>query len=204
VAETLLWSDEPARDRRVITVVANALRAGEVVGGPGDTVYGLLALPSVPRGRDALAAIKGRDTQFLLLVASTKAARALTGPAAEGVWEKLDRVWPGPVTVILPAPTPPGTVALRVPRHAFLTPLLEVLGEPVISTSANRAGAPPARDAETLRTWLGDRLAWIVDGGVSQVAEPSTLVDLVGDSPRVLRAGAGDAGPLLDRGHPPP
>ena len=122
---------------------------------------------------------------------------------SEAQWTRLRRVWPGPVTVILPtAPNMPGAqsggIALRMPRSRFLRDLLRAVGEPLFSTSANRAGAPVPLVADDVAAALGADIALILDGGAADSREPSTIVDWTAATAKLVRSGRGDAGPLLD------
>jgi tRNA A37 threonylcarbamoyladenosine synthetase subunit TsaC/SUA5/YrdC len=89
-----------------------------------------------------------------------------------------------------------------MPKARLLLEILEEIGEPLISTSANRAGLPaPMSAEEVLGAFARENVPLLLDGGIATSPEPSTLVDLTGTHPRVLRQGQGDARPLLD---PPP
>jgi L-threonylcarbamoyladenylate synthase len=175
------------------------------VAGPSDTVYGFLALASHPGAGLALARLKSRSGPFLLLVDGWAQARALTRGVGEDTWFRLSRVWPGPITVVLPAAAGfqaegMETIALRMPESPFLRAILREVGEPLFSTSANRAGRPAPVTAEEVLLEFSELPILVLDGGPSPSREPSTLVDLAGIEPRVLRAGAGDPAPLLDPG----
>lgn len=196
-------------DPDLVERVARMLQEGQVVAAPSDTVYGLLALPRSERARGKLADLKGRPGPFLVLVANWEQARSWTRGVGDAVWERLEKVWPGPVTAVLPtAADMPGSenggIALRMPDSLFLTRLLEAVGEPLFSTSANPPGeSAPTEASEVARLFL-DRVPLVLDGGRAASSEPSTLVDLTGDAPRVIRPGRGDPRPLLDPTPPPP
>jgi L-threonylcarbamoyladenylate synthase len=182
--------------------VAELLQAGEVVAAPSDTVYGFLALPSSGKARSALVRLKGRSENFLLLVGSWEDVRSWTQDVPEETMGRLRRVWPGPVTAVLPARTgrpaaTRGTLGLRMPDSVFLRALLERVGEPLLSTSANRPGLPAPTRAEEVEVEFPE-VPLVLDGGPSVSALPSTVVDLTVSPPRVLRRGRGDVEPLLD------
>ena len=172
-----------------------AIRAGEVVVVPTDTVYGLAADPSNPVAVERIYAIKGRPPglELNLLAASVAqldglvemdaVARALAGA-----------FWPGPLSMVCPMgsrrlviPRGGGTLMVRVPAHDLLRGLLAVTG-PVASTSANRHGAPPATTAPAAELSLGGDVAGVVEGGPS-VGMASTIIDLSSRPPRLLREG---------------
>jgi L-threonylcarbamoyladenylate synthase len=195
-------------DPQVIEQAARVLQDGEIVAAPSDTVYGLLGLS---RSRDALvrlAALKERPGPFIVLVAGWEEARSWTRGVPASTWERLRRVWPGPLTAILPTdPGMPGTaegrVGLRMPRSPLLEALLAAVGEPLFSTSANRRGSSPASTVAEVLDQFPQGLALVLDGGPAQETMTSTVVDLCVSPPRILRPGLGDAGPLLDPAPPP-
>ncbi|MBA3471022.1 MAG: threonylcarbamoyl-AMP synthase [Herpetosiphonaceae bacterium] len=176
------------------------LRAGAIIAFPTDTVYGVggnaldgaailqvfaakQRLPSVP------LPILLADVADLALVAAHVPALAYAIAAAH---------WPGALTLVLPAAAhlPPEllagnrTVAVRIPDHAALRQLIRDLGAPLAGTSANRHGQPAPSSAAGVEAQLGGRVPLILDGGPSGADQPSTILDLSGASPRVLREGA--------------
>jgi len=192
---------DPAAER-----TAEVLDRGLLVAGPSDTVYGLLARADSDAAWDRLRAVKGREGKFLALVRDVEQAREVAAVSGD-VADRLDRVWPGPVTVILPTSGAwsdrfGATVALRSPRDDYLQGVLRRVGAPLLSTSANLPGEPPPVSANGLAPVL-PHVALVVDGGPAAAALPSTIVDLTGRLPRLVRAGSGDARPLLDPGGPP-
>ncbi len=172
-----------------------AIRAGQVVVVPTDTVYGLAGDPSNPAAVERIYVIKGRPpglelnllaasiTQLDGLVEMDPAARALAGA-----------FWPGPLSMVCPVgrrrlaiPRSGGTLMVRVPGHDLLRGLLAATG-PIASTSANRHGAPPAATAPAAELALGGDVAGVVDGGPSN-GMASTIIDLSSTPPRLLREG---------------
>ena len=194
----ILRVDPDRPDPEVVARAVALLEEGEVIAGPSDTVYGFLARPSRSKAVETLRRLKGRDGPFIHLVSSLDGARSLAGPVPEAVWERIARVWPGPVTVVLPARSG-GTLALRMPNLMLLVHIVSQVGEALLSTSANPAGAPaPLSARDVLGALAQDRVPLLLDGGTAPSQEPSTLVDLSGRSARVLRHGVGDPAPLLD------
>ncbi len=177
------------------------LRAGGVLAYPTETVYGFGAR-CTPEGVDAVRLLKGRSDAkpFLALVACAEDVGALAW--TEEARELAGIFWPGALTLVLADPgglfpdgvrTPAGTVAVRVSPHALVRTILEGLGEPLISTSANRPGGPPARSgAEVLEVAAalnaGPELL-VVEAGTLPSSSPSTIVDCTGDRARVVREG---------------
>src|SRR5258708_22619838 len=112
--------------------------------------------------------------------------------------ELMERFWPGPLTLVLPARLRTGgsTIAVRAPNHDVALALLTTLGEPITSSSANPAGQPPPVDADQVIAALGDALDVVLDGGPCRIGQPSTILDLTGATPRILPHGAVPAEPL--------
>lgn len=174
-----------------------ALRAGEAIVVPTDTLYGLAALPTVPGAVDRLFSLKGRpaDTPIAVLVAGIEQVEALAD--LSGAARRLaDAFWPGPLTMVLPRRAgvdlplgePHATIGVRWPDHPVIAALAEAVG-PLATTSANRTGEPtPATAGEAAASLAGD-VAVVLDGGAC-AGTASTVVDLTGPDLRVLREGA--------------
>jgi tRNA threonylcarbamoyl adenosine modification protein (Sua5/YciO/YrdC/YwlC family) len=181
----------------VITVLAAvaAIRAGEVVVIPTDTVYGLAGDPSNPEAVERIYAIKGRPPQLELSLLAADISQLDGLVEMDGVARSLAAAfWPGPLSLVcqvgprrLGIPRSGTTLMVRVPGHALLRSLLEETG-PVASTSANRHGIPPAATAGAAEADLAGEVAGAVDGGPS-TGMASTIIDLSSRPPRVLREG---------------
>lgn len=187
-----------ATDAEVADAAA-ALRRGELVAFPTETVYGLGADAADPAAVAKVFAAKGRPADHPLIVHLASAAQlddwAVDVP---DVARRLAaRFWPGPLTLILrrhprvPTAVTGGqdTIGLRVPRHPVAHALLEAFGGGVAAPSANRFGrvSPTTRDRVVAE--LGDVVGTILEGGDCEVGLESTIVDLSGDRPRLLRPG---------------
>jgi L-threonylcarbamoyladenylate synthase len=182
-----------------VTAAAGAVRRGELVVIPTDTVYGLAAdafsHEAVQRLLDAKG--RGRDMPPPVLVSSATTLDAL----AEGVppWARtlVEAFWPGPLTLVCHQQASlvwdlgetRGTVAVRMPDDEVALAVLERTG-PLAVSSANLTGRPAATDADAAEEMLGDAVAVIVDGGTSPGGEASTIVDVTVSEGRVLRLGA--------------
>ena len=161
-----------------------ALRAGGVIAFPTDTVYGLAVLPG---GESKIDALKGRPAELplILMVAEPAQAEAFVAVDRRARWY-MQRWWPGPLTLVLPAGE--GTLGVRIPDHPLALELLRVAG-PLFTTSANRHGEPPAMTAEEASRLPG--LAGVLDGGRAPGGEPSTVIALLpGQELTVIREGA--------------
>jgi L-threonylcarbamoyladenylate synthase len=178
------WADGDPEE--TVAEASRLLAGGRVVAHPTETVYGLAAAADVEAGYGSLLEIKGGSTPraFLLLFADVAALRARLGELPPG-GEALGRAfWPGPLTLLFPAPAdvpawwtgPDGDVAARVSPHGFCRAVVERLGGPILSTSANpQGGRTCRRAAEVVATFAGSALALVVDGGTLE-GRPSTLV----------------------------
>lgn len=183
-----------------------ALRAGAVVAVPTDTVYGIGVALDTPGGIERLFAAKSRppDKAIALLLANAEQAAEI-GELGEAARVLAAAFWPGGLTLVVPRrtdrPLPaaltggalaPGaipTVGLRVPDHEAPRALAAALG-PLPTTSANRSGEPEARDADEIERLLGHSIDLVLDGGPAAGGPASTVVDVTGPEPRILRAGA--------------
>jgi L-threonylcarbamoyladenylate synthase len=190
---------EPIERTRGIAEAVSAVRRGELVVLPTDTVYGIGADAFTPAAVTALLEAKGRgrDMPSPVLVGSVRAAQALVEDFGTYGQDLVDEFWPGALTLVCRANSTlawdlgdaKGTVAVRMPLHQLTLELLKETG-PLAVSSANRSGAPPARTAADAETQLGESVEVYLDGGRSGEAEPSSIVDLTGAVPRLLRAGA--------------
>lgn len=199
----LLRVDPAAPDQAALARAAEVLRAGGLVAFPTETVYGLGAHALDERAVARIYAAKGRPAYNPLIahVADADAARALVSawPLAA---ELLARAfWPGPLTLVLPkrALVPDAItaglpdVAVRVPGHPVALALLRAAGIPVAAPSANRFTQLSPTSAEHVVASLGDAVDLVLDGGPTTVGIESTVVDLSGPLPRMLRPGMIDA-----------
>ncbi|WP_189257893.1 L-threonylcarbamoyladenylate synthase [Lentzea flava] len=178
---------------------AEVLRAGGLVAFPTETVYGLGANAEDPAAVSRIFAAKGRPPSHPLIV-HIGGAEQLDDWAAE-VPETArllaESFWPGPLALVLrrgprvPFETTGGleTVAVRVPDHPVALALLAAFGGGVAAPSANRFGSVSPTTAGHVRAELGDAVDFVLDGGPCQVGVESTIVDVTGDVPAVLRPG---------------
>ncbi|MDQ3887031.1 MAG: L-threonylcarbamoyladenylate synthase [Actinomycetota bacterium] len=183
-----------------LAAAAGAVRSGQLVVLPTDTVYGLgcdaFSVTAVRGLLDAKG--RGRDMPVPVLVGSwsTVDGLVLGAPPAEA-HRLIEAFWPGGLSIVLPqAPSlawdlgdTRGTVMLRMPLHPVALELLREVG-PMAVSSANRSGQSPATTVDQARDQLGERVPVLLDGGPAGAAVPSTIVDLTGDDPLVLREGA--------------
>lgn len=185
-----------------LAAAAAALEAGELVGLPTETVYGLAADATNPSAVARVYAAKGRPTFNPLIVhVASAAAAAEIAELGETGQHLAGAFWPGPLTIVAPKRTGSGiadlatagleTVAVRVPAHPVAAALLRAVPFPLVAPSANRSGRITATSAAHVAEDLGEAVAVILDAGPTQIGVESTIVGL-GDPPRLLRPGAID------------
>jgi L-threonylcarbamoyladenylate synthase len=181
-----------------IAEAARAIRSGEVVAFPTETFYGLAVDPTNASALERLFACKGRSIEqaSALLVTDLAMFAELCLEVPDQARRLAAEHWPGPLTLALPArpELPPalvidGCVAARVSSHPVAAALVVAVGKPITATSANLAGAPPARSAAEVDASLGDDVL-VLDGGLTPGGEPSTLVRVRAGQIDVLRQGA--------------
>ena len=183
-----------------IADAANAIRRGELVVLPTDTVYGVGADAFSPNAVRTLLDAKGRgrDVPVPVLVGSWRTVNGLVDELPDVAKDLIAAFWPGPLTLVLRAGNgltwdlgdTKGTVAVRMPLHPVAIELLTETG-PLAVSSANTHGSPPPVTAAEARDQLGGAVAVYLDGGPCEERTASTIVDLTGP-PRVLREGALD------------
>jgi tRNA threonylcarbamoyl adenosine modification protein (Sua5/YciO/YrdC/YwlC family) len=182
-----------------ITAATTAIRAGELVVLPTDTVYGLAAdafdATAVRRLLDAKG--RGREMPPPVLVGSAATLDALASTVPDWARRLVERYWPGPLTIVVREQSSlqwdlgetRGTVAVRMPHDPVALELLGRTG-PLAVSSANVTGRPAATDADQAADMLGASVSVILDAGPTVDDRPSTIVDCTAGRPRVLRVGA--------------
>jgi L-threonylcarbamoyladenylate synthase len=189
---------DPAQRAAGIAEAAAVLRKSDLAVMPTDTVYGVAADAFSPAAVAGLLAAKGRgrDLPPPVLVGTMRAATALIEDLNASGKDLIEEFWPGGLTLVVRASRSliwdlgdtKGTVAVRMPLHELALDLLKETG-PLAVSSANRAGEPPATTADGAQEQLGDAVSVYLDGGTCPGEVPSTIVDVTGSVPRLLRAG---------------
>jgi len=175
---------------------AHLIAAGGVIVHPTEGVFGLACDPGSPEAIDRILEIKRRDRAkgLILLAHNWETLQPWCAPLDPGVCARLSKHWPGHTTFIVPAaagidPRLTGgrdTLAVRVTAHPFSRALCAQLKSPIVSTSANRGGRPPARSAREARRALGGDVDLVVGGALGTAVGPSEIRDALSD--RVVRA----------------
>ena len=195
----VLATDTPSKFDAAVRSAVAELRAGGVLALPTETVYGLAANALDAGAVARIFEIKGRPAHNPLIVHVSGLPMAKRCAAA---WPALasklaGAFWPGPLTLVLRrAPSIPSavtaggpTVGVRWPSHPFIQAVIRECGFPLAAPSANLSNRVSPTTAEHVRRQLGTRIKLIVDGGPSQIGIESTVLDLAGKTPRVLRPG---------------
>ena len=176
------------------------LKQGGLVAFPTDTVYGLGAGANLYRAVERIYQVKGRpqNRALPLLLADTSQISEVAEPISQVAWLLVHNFLPGALTLVLPKSnsvpdiiTAGGkTVAVRIPAHPVPVALAQGLGSPIVGTSANLSGKPSALTAEEVYSQFADKIDLVIDGGRCPGGTESTIVDVTGETPLVLREGA--------------
>jgi L-threonylcarbamoyladenylate synthase len=182
-----------------IQLAAELLNQGKLVAIPTETVYGLGADAKNPEAIKRIFAAKGRpaDHPLIVHIPNKVALDEWAIEIPDDAWKLAEHFWPGPLTLVLKKhPDVPmevtggqNTVALRVPNHPVALELLKAFGGGIAAPSANRFCRISPTQASHVEEELGDKVDMILDGGACQVGLESTIVDLSGQKPRLLRPG---------------
>jgi len=180
---------------KVIEQVSRVLKRGGVIAYPTETLYGLGALIDNPSAIERLRKIKGKKEPILVLVSGIKMVEEYVEVKAEAR-RLMEHFWPGGLTLVLPALSGKGEelragskgLGMRQSPEVFAQGLVEQLGIPITSTSANRSGKEPLKSAEEIEKELGTELDLIVDSG-ARFSSVSTVVDLSGSELKLIREG---------------
>jgi len=176
------------------------LRQGGLVAFPTDTVYGLGASANLPQAVEKVYQVKQRprDRALPLLLADISQISEVAYPVSQVAWRLARAFLPGALTLVLPKSksvpdiiTAGGkTVAVRVPAHPIPVALARGLGTPIVGTSANISGQPSPLTAGEVSIQFGNKMEIIIDGGRCPGGRESTVVDVTGEVPVMLREGA--------------
>ncbi|MDO4174260.1 MAG: L-threonylcarbamoyladenylate synthase [Eubacteriales bacterium] len=189
----------PSEDATALETAGALLRAGEVVGIPTETVYGLAANALDPDAVARIFAAKGRpqDNPLIVHIAALDDVDGIAAEFPPQAQALAQAFWPGPLTIILPKQdripmvTSGGlnTVGIRFPSHPMAQAIIRAAGVPLAAPSANTSGRPSTTTAQHVMEDLDGKIAAVVDGGPCTVGVESTVVSLCGARPRLLRPG---------------
>lgn len=182
-----------------IEKAAALLKEGKLVAFPTETVYGLGADAASPEALGRLYRVKGRPTDHPVIVhlSSVDKLSEWAGDVPPIAWQLAEAFWPGPMTLILPKADHvlnactggQSSVGIRVPAHPLALALLSQFGGGVAAPSANKFGKLSPTTADSVREGLGEEVSMVLDGGPCQVGIESTIISILGATPRILRPG---------------
>jgi len=190
----LIYPDSPEARERAARVTA----AGGLFAFRTDTFYGVGADPFNPAALELVNALKGRDGKPILVLAAAAVDAARLVAERTRAFELLAaRHWPGALTLVAAARAEvpelltagTGTVGVRLPEDAEARAIVRACGGLLTATSANPAGRPPARTAREVADYFPDNLGLVIDGGATRTELPSTVVDVTGPRPGLIREG---------------
>jgi L-threonylcarbamoyladenylate synthase len=189
----------PGGDPQSAVVAAKIIRDGGLVGIPTETVYGLGANGLDPDAVLKIFLAKGRpqDNPLILHIAEPRQLDDICHDIPANAWMLAEKFWPGPLTMVLPCrgsvprrtTANLDTVAVRCPRTAVTREIIRLAGVPIAAPSANLSGKPSTTTAQHVLHDLDGKIEAIVDAGPCAVGVESTIVDLTGERPRLLRPG---------------
>lgn len=188
------------RSKADIEKAGELLRQGQVVGIPTETVYGLAANALDEQAVLRIFEAKGRpqDNPLIVHISDLGQLEDLAEDLSPAVWQMAEHFWPGPLTMVvkkkevIPGRTSAGldTVGIRMPAHPVARAIIQAAGLPLAAPSANTSGKPSPTTARDVLDDMAGKIPAIVDGGPCTVGVESTVVDMTGDYPQVLRPGA--------------
>ncbi|ATW25990.1 L-threonylcarbamoyladenylate synthase [Candidatus Formimonas warabiya] len=186
-------------DQNALKKGARLLQQGEVVAFPTETVYGLGANALDVQAVKKIYLAKGRpsDNPLIVHVADREQLIPLVKEVPEKAYDLIDKFWPGPLTLIFPkSALVPGevtagldTVAVRMPKHPVALALIKEANVPVAAPSANASGKPSPTEGKHVWADLNGKIPLVLDGGATKVGVESTVLDVTGDLPLILRPG---------------
>jgi L-threonylcarbamoyladenylate synthase len=199
VSKTKIENSKAPNPIRDFEAAIDALRHGEVIVFPTETLYGLGADALNSEAVEKVFQLKGRDSQnpIPVLVADPEMLRNLVSEIPPLAQKLMDRFWPGPLTLVLPAredvPKPllnaSAGIAVRISSQPIATQLLKTLGRPLTATSANPSGKAPARTLQEGKNYFSGKVNVFLDGGRLTSKSGSTVVEVAGAAIEIIREG---------------
>lgn len=183
----------------ILEQAVEALEKGRIIAFPTETFYGIGVKYDIEDSLKRIYEIKKRhkDKAISLIIGDKGLLPLITESIDIRVHILMERFWPGPLTLILPAKSGisnyitahTGKVAVRIPGESFALDLAKKANFPITATSANLSGFPPAIDADTVVNYLGNHIDLLIDGGRIPGGLPSTIVDVTGKEIKIVREG---------------
>jgi L-threonylcarbamoyladenylate synthase len=192
-------SEKSDRDAEALFRAIEALKRGEVIVFPTETFYGLGADAFNEAAVQRVVSLKGRDPEnpVPIIIADEEMLKDVVAGVPHVAQRLIDRFWPGPLTLVLPAqknlPAPllnrDGGVGIRISGHPLATELAHELGHPLTATSANPSGKSPAQTIEEARSYFSGKIEIFIDGGRLRGKRGSTVVEVRKDRIKIIREG---------------
>ena len=192
-------SERKGVSAKVFSRAVDALKRGEVIVFPTETFYGLGADAFNETAVEQVVFLKGRNPEnpIPIIVADREMLMEVVKDIPPMAQSLMDRFWPGPLTLILPAknniPAPllnrTGGIGVRVSSHPLATRLARELGRPLTATSANPPGKEPARSIEEAMSYFSSRIEIFLDGGRLNGKKGSTVVEILQGQLKIIREG---------------
>lgn len=186
-------------DPKLIDKAADYILKGEVVAHPTETIYGLAADVFNRKAVKKIYDLKARDygLPISILVSNMSMLRELVTQVPERAEVLMRRFWPGPLTILFQVNdsfpkslvTNTGKVGVRISSHPIASAVVNRVGRPLTTTSANRSGFPPSLHLKHLQKYFGNRIPCIIDGGECEPTRGSTVVDVTDETMRIIREG---------------
>lgn len=187
-------------EAKEIAVAAEYILKGEVVAHPTETIYGLAADVFNRKAVKKIYDLKARDygLPVAVLVSNMAMLRELVTAIPERVEALIKRFWPGPLTLLFEVnekfpkslATNTGKIGVRISSHPICSALVNRVGKPITTTSANLSGFPPSFHIKHLRKYFGEKIPCIIDGGECEPTRGSTVVDATEETMRIIREGS--------------
>jgi L-threonylcarbamoyladenylate synthase len=189
------------KEKRVEALIqaVGALKRGDVIAFPTETLYGLGADALNAAAVEKVFQLKGRDPAHPIpvLIADRGMLSGLVSGVPPLAEKLIDRFWPGPLTIVFPGrrdiPQPlvnaTGGIGVRLSSQPIAAELIQALGAPLTATSANPSGKPPARTAQEAKEYFSGQIDVFIDGGPLHSKTGSTVVEIVGDRVKMIREG---------------
>lgn len=192
-------SKAPNGVAKKLTAAVRALKGGEVIVFPTETLYGL-GVDALNEGAvEKVFQLKGRDPRnpIPVLVLDQEMLLTLVAAIPKTAQQLMDHYWPGPLTLVLPGRknipkhlcNPSGGVGVRISSQPIASFLVKGLGHPLTATSANPSGKEPARTVQEATTYFGGRVELFVDGGTLTSKSGSTVVEAMEENLKIIRQG---------------
>ena len=176
--------------RQHIESAAEALRSGKLVAFPTETVYGLGAHWDNTEAIERIYAVKKRpeEKKLTLMIADAGDVGKYAGRCSPAAQKLMDSFWPGPLAIVFPL-ADGSDLSIRLPDNGAARDLIRTAKVPVMTTSANLSGRPPATNAQQVLMDLDGKVSIILDGGTTRLCVPSTIVKIDGERVAVVRHG---------------